>query len=140
MEKTFKAKIINNEIVFMEKKDLSKFEDKSVDVVIVFDKNRTLPQNAYYWSVIIPIIAQEIGESTETTHEILKHKFLKRSKDLTNKKGEKEVVEKVVSTRTLSTTQFVQYSDAVKRWASQWLGLYIPDPGEVYITDDLIIN
>ena len=140
MERKFQAKIVNNNIQFSEKVDFRKFEGKNVDIVISFDKSRTLSQNNYYWGVIVPLIAEEMGDDTESVHEILKHKFLKKTKTIKNRKGNEEQIEKVISTTKLTTKQFIQYIDSVKRWASSFLGLYIPDPGEVTIGNGLIIN
>ena len=36
------------------------------------------------------------------------------------------------STADLSTKEFSDYVDSVKRWASEKLGCYIPDAGEVW--------
>ena len=37
---------------------------------------RTLLQNAYWWAVIIQMISEELGYTTEETNEILKQMFL----------------------------------------------------------------
>ncbi len=109
------------------KKYLSGLEGKKVQVSVrKYKTSRSLKQNAYYWSVIIPIIADWAGEDDrEAIHEALKEKFLK----VRNSKGLKIVQ----STAKLTTTEFEIYLEKVKRWASIECELIIPDPNKVSI-------
>lgn len=141
MEKKFKAKIVNSKIEFLEKIDFTKLENKIVDIVVMSDINkRTIQQNEYYWGCVVPIIASDLGYDIETMHDVLKHKFLKKTKEFINNKGQKEEFEKTISTTKLTTKQFVDYIESIKRWASEFLNIYIPEAGEIYISKDLTIN
>lgn len=107
------------------RKYLINLEDKKVQVAIrKYKTSRSLKQNAYYWSVIIPIIADWAGEDDrESIHEALKEKFLK----VRTNKGLKIVQ----SSAKLTTTEFEIYLGKVKRWASMDCGLIIPNPNEI---------
>ena len=39
---------------------------------------RSNPQNRFYWGVCVYMISERTGFSTEETHEVLKHLFLKK--------------------------------------------------------------
>jgi hypothetical protein len=88
-------------------------------------KQRSNNQNAYYWGVVVKMIADEIGEDTETVHELLKDKF-NRSEIII--KGNPETVSK--STTELSTEEFNQYIEKIQIWAANFLGITIPDPNQ----------
>ena len=94
--------------------------------------SRSLNQNAYYWSVVIPIIAGEIGYQKEELHEALKIKFLPKEIKV---KGKPYTIGG--STGKLNTKQFNEYLEAVIQMASE-LGIYIPEPGEY--PDEVLIN
>jgi len=108
--------------------EFSKREGKRVNVTVsTYKKHRSNPQNKYYFKVVVGLIAEEIGDTVENTHEALKAKFLY------DMSGE---LPKVRSTTDLSTVEFDEYMEAVKRWASEYLNIYIPDPELIDITSD----
>lgn len=91
---------------------------------------RSMSQNSYYWGVVVDSIAGHIGESSEETHELLKEKFLpRRSVELLDGRR----LEMPASTRLLTVEAFADYVTHVKAWAAQWLGLHIPEAGEVEV-------
>lgn len=91
-------------------------------------KQRSLKQNAYYWGVVIPLIADEIGEHDHNyVHALMKHRFLTKKKVIKNK-----VYEATGSTRKLNTNQFNIFMDKVIHWANTELGLQIPPPDKEY--------
>lgn len=90
---------------------------------------RTNPQNKWYWSVIVGMIADYMGEDDpEVVHNLLRQKFLYRIVEIG---GEKEKA--LISTPTLTTAEFSEYCEKIRRWSAQFLSLYIPDPGEMEI-------
>lgn len=99
-----------------------------------YKKKRSLPQNSYYYGVIIPSVLDGLVDmgfnkhdlSNEVVHEMLKEKFLKH--DLGNENG--EFVTIVRSTKTLSTSEFMDYIAEIQQWSSSFLGIYIPEPNE----------
>ena len=91
---------------------------------------RSPQANRYYFGVVVDSIASYIGESAEETHELLKSKFLPgRSVELLDGK----TLEMPPTTRHLTVEQFAEYLNRVKQWAAEWLGLSIPEPGEVEV-------
>ena len=84
-------------------------------------KQRSNQQNRYYFGVVVPIIAECLGYSINETHEGLKDMFLC---DRTGK------LPRIKSTTELSTVDWESYMSQVRQWASQFLVVYVPDPGE----------
>lgn len=104
-------------------KSLSRDEPRKVVITIKpYRKSRSNNQNKYYWGVVIAILSDEIGYSTEEMHEALKYKFL-----LVDNYKE---IPTVRSTSDLSTIEFEEYMTNVRQWASADLQIYIPLPNE----------
>lgn len=92
-------------------------------------KTRSLDQNAYYWGVVVALIADYIGETPDETHEILKSMFLREKH---RKTVEGKIIEYVTiqSTASLKTIAYEDYLRRIREWASAFLSLYIPLPNE----------
>lgn len=95
-------------------------------------KKRSSPQNRYYHGVVIREITIRLRDlgyqelQDETVHEMMKIKF--NYDRLISEQGEALEIPK--STTGLTTTQFMEYMDKIKQWASDFLNIYIPDPNE----------
>lgn len=85
---------------------------------------RSLEQNRYYWGVCLTIIAQETGHNTEELHTAIKDILLPRK---FIKLGNREV-EVTKTTTDLNTTEFEQYLERLRTWASTELNISIPLP------------
>ena len=94
---------------------------------------RSLQQNKYYWSVIIPIMAGHLGYSKVEMHELFKIQFLPRHQIEVDGKQ----FSYSESTRNLNTKQFAEYIDEIIALA-QSMDVYIPEAGE--IPDEAIIQ
>ncbi len=108
------------------KKALAKFSGQVVLIVRPVEKFRSLAQNRYYWSVIIPAILAhpKFREWTEEQlHDGIKEKFLARLDPDTG-------LTKAGSTANLSPFEFSEFKDAIQLWAAEMLDLDIPDPNE----------
>lgn len=83
---------------------------------------RSLPQNRYYWGVMIPYIMEYIGEDwdKDQVHFALKEKFL-------SKRDPDTGLAVVTSTTELTIEQFRTYIDMITRYFAQ-LGCRIPSP------------
>jgi len=98
-----------------------------LDIIIRKHKTkRTLKQNAYYWDVVVPILADYIGhDNPEDMHEDLKLEF--------NPVESKITPGKMIggSTTKLSTEEFfcgeTSYVARICRWGADQ-GVYIPPP------------
>ena len=98
--------------------------------VVRQSKAHTDSQRAYYFGVIVDMIAAEIGESKEETHELLKAKFLKpRRIELLSGK----MLEMPPSTKLLTTEEMTTYIDECLRFGAEFLGLYIPSPDQTEV-------
>ena len=87
-------------------------------------KKRSLKQDRYYFGVVVAMIGEAIGEDDPLAiHEVLKHEcnyYLA---------GDFEV-RVPLSTKKLTTAEFEDYLERVRRWAAIFLSLYIPMPNE----------
>lgn len=98
-----------------------------VDLIIRKHKSkRSTDQNAYYWGVVLPIIAQHFGYEVEELHEEMKLMFnpVQSKIDPSRKIGG--------STAKMSTVEFfsdeTSYVERICRWAATEHGLFIPPP------------
>jgi len=93
-------------------------------VEVIIRKPRTKRsdvQNSYYWGVVIELLSKELGYDKDEMHEILKYKFLQ-----SNAMG----MPYVKSTTKLSTGEFEDYLEKIRRWAAEFLNINIPLPNE----------
>ena len=94
-------------------------------------KQRSNNQNRYYWGVVIDLLSEHTGFNREEMHEVLKHKFLRRTLWIPKKDGIQEQSIITYSTTDLTTKQFEDYLSEIRIWSSQDLGLFLPEPNEV---------
>lgn len=99
-------------------------------------KNRSNPQNGYYWAVIVPMVMNAINSygndfDQDETHEFLKAKFNQR--EVTVKDEGFVLIPQ--STSRLDTVEFSSYCEQIRQFASLVLGVYIPAPNEQMIID-----
>jgi hypothetical protein len=90
--------------------------------------NRSLPQNRFYWGVVIHALAEHTGYTPNELHELMKMKFLPKSLALLDGNG--DVKGEFVmggSTRTLKVVEFMDYVKQVQRFAAEELGVITPD-------------
>lgn len=106
-------------------------EGKRVRVTVERWRNtRSTPQNKYYWGVVVDLIGKQMGEDDpQSVHEMLKLEHNYEIHVLA--KGKEVRVPK--STAELDTAAFLEYVEKIRRWASEFLELYIPDPNEAEI-------
>jgi hypothetical protein len=116
--------------------DLKDFNDKD-RVWIVVEKyypKRSLKQNNLL-HLYLSEIAKETGAQLEQIKDALKKKFL--SVPLTTKDGEivadkssGEVLERVRGTSELTVVEFMEFTENVRIWAAEFLGIYLALPEE----------
>lgn len=109
---------------------MSRYKRSTIVGVIVkqYRKIRSIQQNRYYWGVIVKMLAEHCGYSDEEMHESLKDKFLSIYDPETDLK-------KIGSTTELTTVEFIKYNETIKRWASTFHHLVIPDPKQLFSWD-----
>ena len=94
----------------------------------LYRKQRSNPQNAYYWGVVLPMIADELGYDIDEIHDLMKLKFNKQVRQGT--RGEMALPG---STTKLTTTEFEEYLERIRVWAITEFGIKIPLPNETIL-------
>ncbi len=111
---------------------------RDCDLEIIIERKhatRSLAQNAFYWSVVVASLSEHTGYTPDEIHEILKAKFLPKTRAITDRNG--EIVGEFViggSTTALNKIEFGEYIEQVRVWAAE-LGVYIPDPDPEWKTN-----
>lgn len=97
-------------------------------------RKRSLSQNAYYWGVIVPLVKNGLYEAgfdevktTADAHEVMKHVLL-RNRLVSKQTG--DVIDIAGSSSKLTIPEFNNYIETICKWASEYLGVVIPTPGE----------
>ena len=95
---------------------------------------RSLPQNSYYWSAVVPIVKDGLRangfndvKTNGDAHMVLKHLFLKRH---IKSEISDELIVVETSTTELNKEGFNIYLEDIYQWASTYLGIVIPQPNE----------
>lgn len=106
--------------------------DGAYELKITKRNRRSLSQNAYYWSCVVPLVQeglQNLGHDVtiQETHEFLKYKF--NSKELINEETG-EVVAVPKSTTELNKEQFGNYIEKIQQFSIEWLNVNIPSPNQ----------
>jgi len=100
-----------------------------MDVIIsVFRKDRTSPQNRYYWGVVLKYVSSYTGYTSEEAHDLFKDAFLTKKTVTIGSK----TVEHTPSTADLSTVEFNEFIECVCRYVASEIGLAIPLPNEKF--------
>lgn len=122
------------------KEILLKLKDGQHMLTIKDLRRRSLPQNAYYWSVVVPMVRKglyDIGyddvRTNEDAHEVLKYLFIK--KEVINKQTG-EFYNITGHSKDLNIPEFQEYLESICRWAVENLGVVIPSPNEQLIRYD----
>jgi len=95
-------------------------------------KQRTLPQNAYYFGVVVNILSNFFGYEPEEMHDELKRKFNPMPSKLTPKL--------IIggSTTRMEVEEFYvgedSYVGRIRRWAAVEYGVHIPDPTTIDVS------
>ena len=114
--------------------EIRKHEGKFIEITIKrIHKRRSIPQNSYYFGVVIQIwkelIYYEWGEawSSEQTHEFLKSHC--NFKEIVNQ-NTGEIIKIPLSTADLKTIEFEEYLEKCRRLAFDFFNVQIPLPNE----------
>jgi hypothetical protein len=92
--------------------------------VVKREKRRSMPQNRYYWKVVVGLLMDHTGYAKDEMHEILRARFLTEPDDF-------GCPGRIRSTAELTTAEAEVYFREIREWASANLGCYIPEPNEV---------
>ena len=108
------------------------------EVVITFSKpkkQRSNNQNAYYWSIVLPLVQKglldatgELRSNDNIHYKILLPLFAPTNEIVNTDTGE-SLLERLTSSE-MTTTQFCEYIMEVQKWGAEFLGIDIPSPNE----------
>lgn len=97
-------------------------------------RKRSLPQNAYYWSVIVPLVRKGLFDNgydevqtNDDAHEVIKHIHLKK-RIVSKQSG--DVIDIAGSTAILKMPEFNELIERICKWSAEFLGVVIPSPNE----------
>ena len=98
-------------------------------------RRRSGDQNAYLHGVVFPEVRRAMIDAgyspvevtTEAVKDFLKHRFAKR--EWVNEQTG-EVMETVLATSAMTTTQMMDFIEEIRRFAGEMFGHYIPAPNE----------
>ena len=113
---------------------IATFEGKQIVIKIEkFKKKRSTQQNRFYYGVIIPIVQNCLKEAghvmtNESTHDLIKLKFLKETLFVNETTG--EVIERIKSTTELSTSQFMDLLAEINNFTFEYFGVSLPSPND----------
>ena len=128
----FQGVVKGGKLILEKSGRLKKFKDgQRVECTIwPLHKTRSLPQNSYYWGVLVKVVSEETGYYPNEIHAYHKEKLWIFPPIKHNIMGE-EVYE-VRTTTTLSTKEFAEWNDYLRQfWAER--EIYIPLPNEIPI-------
>lgn len=91
-------------------------------------KKRSLPANAYFHGVVIPMIAEETGMDEAEVKAFLKAKFLSKEVVMAGKDNQWETAVIVGRSSKADSHTFGLFLEKCVAWASSFLGLVIPEP------------
>jgi len=119
------------------KKAFSNLKDGKHQVSIKDARKRSNLQNAYYWSVVVPMCRQGLYDAgydevktNDDAHEVLKHLFLK--KQVVNK-NTGETIEVDGESKKLTVPEFSVYVEHICKWAAEYMSIVIPSPNQAMI-------
>lgn len=82
------------------------------------DRKRTIPQNAYYWGVVIKMLTDLTGYEPSILHEYLCRKFIgEKSRSVFD-----ELIRIRGSSSDLTTSEFQEFIEKVRVWAFEKFG------------------
>ena len=137
MKLIFFGKVVDGRLKIIRESDFNEavrsFDGKEVQLVIEKKKKAlSLLQNNYWWGVVIPMVQQGFLDTgwklskLETHEELLR--FFSFDEKVNENTGEVRRFRKGSS--ELSTSAFMDLIAEVQQFASEYLSINIPEPGE----------
>ena len=130
--------IANKKVINMDefRKAFNQLKDGKHLVTVKDMRRRSVPQNAYYWAVVVPMVRRGLYEAgfdavrtNDDAHEIIKHIHLKK-RMVSKQTG--EVIDTARSTTELAMPEFNDFLEHVCRWSAEYLGVVIPSPHQQF--------
>ncbi len=124
-------RIINRELLYKELTELPKGRYRLI--IEKYRKKKSNPQLGYLFACIYPYVLRglnDLGWEFTSLDEVdveCKKRFA--SQEIINRHTG-EIMEIPALKRDMTTTEFATYVNAIRDWASEYLNVYIPEPGE----------
>lgn len=102
-------------------------------LIETYRRKKSNPQLGYLFACVYPLVLKALNDagweftSIEEVDEYCKSMFA--SKEVLNRHSG-EILEVPGLKRDMTTTEMMTYVDAIRDWASEYLNVYIPEPGE----------
>lgn len=102
-------------------------------IIEKYRKKKSNPQLAWLYGQVYPLVLKALNDagweftSIEEVDEYCKSMFA--SREVLNRHTG-EILEVPGLKRDMTTTEMMTYVDAIRDWASEYLNVYIPEPGE----------
>ena len=90
---------------------------------------RSFEAQKYYFGVVLKLLSEHTGHSVDELHEWAKARFIPRYVSICDRNG--VVKDDLVvggTTTTLTTAQFFEYVEEIRKFAAEELDVAIPDP------------
>jgi len=138
MTPIFLANVEKGRLVFEDSDNfslwLNQFVGKRVEVIVRKKKKiRTTGkidelgnQNGYYWSVVLPLSAKELGYTVDEMHEI----FINEYAPYTTRDFKGKSVPIKIRTSEMDTIQFTEYVETIRQVMAE-MNIIIPDPNKI---------
>jgi hypothetical protein len=118
------------------REEFKHLRDGNYKITVKDIRTRSLPQNAYYWGVVVPMVKKGLYDegfdevkTNEDAHEVLKMLHIK--KQIVSKQTG-DIIHYGGSTTELNVPGFNDYIERICRWAAEYLSISIPSPNEQY--------
>ena len=107
---------------------LKSLEGQIVQVIVRKPKKtRSLNQNNFLWGVCYRLISEATGFSNDEVHDAMRMLFLR---------DESKKIPTLRSTTSLSTVEMNDYWAKMQQFAAEKLGVIIPDPNQIDLSDE----
>lgn len=124
-------RIVNRALLDKELTELPKGKYRLL--IETYRKKKSNPQLGYLFACVYPLVLKALNDagweftSIEEVDEYCKSMFA--SREVLNRHSG-EILEVPGLKRDMTTTEMMTYVDAIRDWASEYLNVYIPEPGE----------
>lgn len=134
MKKSYKVEVVNGEVIILDPNflaDLEAIDNPKLSLMMsTMTRDRSQNQNAYYWGVIIRMIAEDTGGDEDKVHAFLKAEFGQMEQVTFVGKRDTLIKQIPISSTKYSTVEFEDYLAKCRMWAADFLGIIIPLPHE----------
>ena len=124
-------RIINRALLYKELTELPKGKYRLV--VERYRKKKSNPQLRWLYGQVYPIVLKALNDAGwEFTSIVEVDEYCKSmfsSKEVLNRHSG-EILDIPGLKRDMTTVEMMTYVDAIRNWASEYLSVYIPEPGE----------